>query len=215
MNLRSLALLQVFLAFAWPASAFAAMPDGLAPCEVDQSYHAKVASAIDQAASARTLLGLTAYPSFESEWGIRILQNAKNQPMLRVVEFKKQVWSTMFHERPKGTFSRDPSRANLARHIKEIPISTELLQELRRVVDYEVRVASAGNAAIGFDGETYHFTSGEKACGSAWSPGDGTRNGELVAIFQSLRKLPDAPTLLRSLQEARITGRLRARLPTN
>ena len=190
--------------------ALAATSGGLAPCDSSDSYHLQVAAAIDQQAAGTLLLGFTAYPSFQSEWGIRIVQDAKNAVMLRVVEFRDSVWSSAYQEEPKGSFKRNPAKANLQRSIRDIVISDELLRELRRVVEREVGAASAANAKFGLDGETYAFTSGANACAETWSPESGTRMAKLVAIFAALRTLPNTPTNpLRSFHEMIVIGKLK------
>lgn len=204
------AILCAVLAFTVSANASAATTDGLAPCGPDDSYRMEADSVIDEAKAGKVLLGFTAFPSFEPEWGIRILQNAKRESILRVVQFKKSVWSSAYQEHPKGTFQRDPSKANLQRSMHEIPVSEELLVLLLKVVGREVAAASAANAKFGLDGETYKFTSEGKSCATAWSPDSGTRAGKLVEIFVALKILPTTPTsLFRSYREGKIVEKLR------
>ena len=130
--------------------------------------------------------------------------------MLRVVEFKDSVWSSAYQEEPKGSFERNPAKANLQRSIRDIVISDELLRELRRVVEQEVGAASAANAQFGLDGVTYAFTLGGNTCGEAWSPQSGTRMAKLVAVFSALRTLPNTPTsALRSFHEMIVISKLK------
>jgi hypothetical protein len=204
------AIFYAFVAFALSTNASAATIDGLAPCKPGESYQMETDSVIDEARAGKVLLGFTAYPSFEPEWGIRILQNAKNESLLRVVQFKKSVWYSAYQEHAKGTFQRDPSKANLERSVHEIPVSKELLGLLLKVVGREVAAASTANAQFGLDGESYKFTAGGKSCATTWSPDSDTRAGRLVAIFEALRVLPTTPfSLFRNYREGKIIARLR------
>ncbi|MEO7494892.1 MAG: hypothetical protein ABIT83_23840 [Massilia sp.] len=206
------ALLSAILTFAGPAIAGPAA-GGRAPCESD-SYHDEVDSSIDRLNPGTALLGFTAYPSFEQEWGARVLERSNHAFVLRVVEFKHSIWASAYQEKPKGTFKRNPAKADRTHAINEIPISPELLGRLRRLVDQEVGAASESNRQFGLDGTSYRFISTGRHCASAWSPDADMRAGRLVAIFDSLRALAHTPTsLLRSFREASIMQNLDALLP--
>lgn len=207
-------LLIVVLTIACPASARSAATGGLAPCGAGNPYYADVDLHIDRSGAGTILLGFTAYPSFETEWGVRVLENTNRGSSLLVVEFKHSVWDSAFQEKPKGTFRRNPAKADHKHATAEIPVSPELLQRLRRLVDHEVGAASESNSDFGLDGTFYRFTAAGRSCATVWSPDEGTRAGRLVAIFKSLRALAHAPTaILRRIREERILKKLDDLLP--
>ena len=138
------------------------------------------------------MASLTAFPSFQPEWGVRIIRT-ESGPRLRTVEFHVSVWYSGYREIRPGTFARNPSAANYQRTVREVPVSTDVAQALQGILRSEVGRADKKNERFGFDGQIYMFSSGG-VCATAWSPESNSRSRKLVEVFETLKTQASVPT---------------------
>lgn len=200
-------------------AAFSAEPpppelSGLVPCESSlSSYYTEVEDAIAAPSAGRIVGRFTAYPSFQSEWGI-VLFDQDGRFTLRVVEFRSSIWHSAYREVKPGSFARDPAKADHTSDVDEIAISGELATLIGTVLSQEIAAAREENRRHVLDGEIFRFTSGD-TCAETWSPESGTRPGQLVAAMASLHTLSGVPTdWLRYLWEPWVARKWRALAPT-
>ncbi len=141
------------------------------------SYRTSVIEAVDDPALDGILVSLTVFPSFQSEWGVRIVQSG-NKTLLRSVDFHESIWYSAYSEIEDGYYDRIPSKARYSRRIREVTLSEDIAQLLRQVTERESQRRRPHNEgellSIGFDGTTYLFSAND-ACATTWSPERHTR----------------------------------------
>jgi hypothetical protein len=153
------------------------------PCWDDQDdYVQELDSHIDESLVGDVTVRFTAVPSFAREWGVRIFERS-GETMLRVVQFKRSVWSGAYREIRPNVFGRVPTAAIYARFTAEVPISPDTAALLRRIVAEQVL---DGGASYGLDGETYYL-SADGACREIRTPANRTSAENLINAFSLLR----------------------------
>lgn len=188
------------------------MAGDLQPCASPpmDGYRETVLATIDAPYRNQTLVSFTEFPSFSSEWGIRIIERGKHM-RLRVVEFQDSVWYSASKETESGYFEQDLSSASYRRLIRDTALSADTARLLQSVVSGQVLSASAKEGlTMGFDGTTYIFGVGD-ACAEIWSPEATSRAGKIIDVFNDLRIQAAIPSRFLQLGlERRIHARLLA-----
>jgi len=163
---------------------------------VADSYRTSVTETVDHPTLDGILVSLTVFPSFQSEWGVRILHSG-DRTLLRSVDFHDSVWYSALAEVEDGYYDRIPSKARYSRRVREVTLSDDIAQLLRQVTARESQrrrpYAESELLSMGFDGTTYLFSAGS-ACGTTWSPERHSRAGKLVDSFYGLRTQAALPT---------------------
>ena len=152
------------------------------PCWDDDDYLKELDSHIDGSLVGDATVRFTAVPSFAREWGVRILERS-GETMLRVVQFKRSVWSGAYREIRPGVFGRDPTLALYGRFTAEVAISRDTAALLRQIVAEQI---IEGSGPPGFDGDTY-FVSADGACRVIRTPVIRTSAEKLIKVFRLLR----------------------------
>jgi hypothetical protein len=153
------------------------------PCWDDHDDYVKeLDSHIDESLVGDVTVRFTAAPSFAREWGVRIFERS-GETMLRVVQFKRPVWSGAYQEIRPNVFGRLPTPAIYGRFTAEVPISPDTAALLRQIVANQVL---DGGASYGLDGETYYL-SADGACREIRTPAIHTPAEKLIKVFTLLR----------------------------
>lgn len=177
----------------------------LEPCSapVLDGYHDRVDALLDSSVEGQILVRFSAYPSFLPEHGIRIVKDENSYRVYHVV-LLQQVWANSVPPATlKGTVRYELSEADLPRDTASIVLSDEIADALVELIGSEIDGAVVSNA-LGLDGVHYRFRFGPEACGTIWSPQDGTRTRKLVDLMGILGSIVRSknPTALNRLQEA-------------
>lgn len=152
----------------------------LEPCIKGNPYRQAVDKIIDGAVGHPPALALTVLPSFETEYGVRIVGND-----VYLVRMRTSIWSSTVVEDDEHSYHHDFRRAQASTAVNKAPLSPELVKRLTHRFSAAIAGAKASNAG-GLDGTIYHFASPLAGCGQAWSPQAGTADGKLVALTDLL-----------------------------
>jgi hypothetical protein len=176
-------------------SAFAS-GDGFEPCtaqsEEDNSYHIPLDASIDNPPRGEIAVSFTAIPSFDTEWGVRLMHSDKGM-IVRAVSFDFSVFHSGYREIRPGTFARKAALARYDHSLYEVAIDPALAKLLEESIAQEIARADTSNARCVFDGDSYYFRI-RGTCGSTCSPPWGTRAERLVDAFYDLRTQASLPT---------------------
>jgi hypothetical protein len=178
------------------ALSLTAVADGLAPCR-DDGFFDEVDGHIDAPHSGETVVSFTAIPSFQAEWGLRIIRT-QDGFVLRSTQFRRSLWYGAYREVRRGRFERIPELKQPDPIVHEVSLSQDLGTALQDLVVDEIDNADSADARMGLDGE-YFYYSANGHCGSTWSPERGTRAARLVSLFETLKSQASLPTRLLQL----------------
>jgi hypothetical protein len=177
-------LVLLFLVFIC-GSRYAYAQESFEPCtdEMFPEYHAGVNSVIDSAVGEKPRLSVTTFPSFRPEYGIRIVGSK-----VYFATLNDSFWysSNVYDEKTRRGYY-DFTKPKLKAKISSAPLSQDLID--RTIKIYVAAISSATKyERLGFDGTTYRFTTPSAGCGKTWSPSQGTRAYQLVALVELLAK---------------------------
>jgi hypothetical protein len=166
-------------------SRYAFAEESLEPCadEMFPEYHAGVDSVIDRAIGEKPRLSVTTFPSFSPEHGMRIVGSK-----VYFATLNDSFWysSNVYDEKTRRGYY-DFTKPKLKAKISSAPLSQDLID--RTIKIYLAAISSSiKHERLGFDGTTYRFTSPSAGCGKTWSPSQGTRAYQLVALVELLSK---------------------------
>jgi hypothetical protein len=191
MRLSITAVVAIFIA----SRSFAA-GDGFEPCEADvvedDSYYVPLDSSINGPSEAKVSVSFTAIPSFDNEWGVRLIRSG-DSVILRAVDFDFSVFHSAYQEIRPGTFARKPALARYDHSLHEVAIDHALARLLEEEIAQQIAGADPSNARCVFDGDSYYFRM-KGTCGSTCSPPWGSRAERLVDAFYDLKTQASLPT---------------------
>lgn len=186
-SLLMLALLLTSLPAAPVLCAEAKVAGALSPCDHESDdYHQQVDRLIDVPARGHINVSFTAFPSFDTEWGIRVVEK-DGRYFLRSVRFRNSVWHSAYAEYKPHYFHRNPAKADTRRVVHEVPLSADVAALLQESIRRELTELPMAEPQMGLDGESYLFRDDAARCGTTWSPDLGTRAFNLVEAFEALR----------------------------
>jgi len=189
----------------------------LRPCSVHHHYPDRVDALLDRPLQGEVLFRFTESSGFRPQHGIRLVRVGEHYRVYDVI-LLRQLWPST-HVPPSSGESGVGESA-----LEEIPndsafaqISGELAEQVIDLVESEIAHAE-DSFYFGYDGTTYRFRSADGACGTTWSPDEGTRTRRLVDLMETLASLARSsknPAVRESLQRAMETtiGELSAPWP--
>lgn len=173
----------------------------LDPCNPGfDEYERDVDQLVDTQVRGHILVSFTAFPSFDTEWGVRLIERS-GRYFLRSVRFRNSVWYSSYEEYKPHSFRQNPDKADTRRTVHEVPLSIDMAALLQNLIHRELTGLSKDAPRMGLDGETYVFRDDAAHCGTTWSPEFGTPSAALVEAFESLRVQAGLP--LRPVQYVR------------
>ena len=203
---RTVAVASAYFTAALYALCLTAVADGLAPCR-DDGFLDEVEGHIDAPHPGETVVSFTAIPSFQPEWGLRIIRT-EDGFVLRSTEFRRSLWYDAYREVRPGRFGRIPELKQPDPIVHEVSLSQKLGTQLREFIVEEIDHADSADARMGLDGESFYY-SANGHCGSTWSPERGSRAARLVGLFENLKIQASLPTrLLQLFWEKRVFAKM-------
>jgi hypothetical protein len=161
----------------------------LEPCRHHLAEYENRVEALSRAAMPGDVeFVVTVIPSFQPEWSVGVSAD-NGHFFLTHVTFQPSLWGSSLVETGPNTFGYDFQKPHIQTTAKTANISAELHEALRSEWDRSIASARPSDG-IGLDGVTFKFQLSGR-CGSAWSPGPETRNGELVNLVMALVLLAD------------------------
>lgn len=157
----------------YPASALEA-------CRPVDSYVGAVNKIIDTAVGGSTELALTVLPSFEAEYGVRMIGND-----VYLVQLRPSFWESSVVVDGPGRYHHDFRRARVGVSIQKARLSSEVAKRVRQTYANAVSKVKGAKAG-GIDGTTYRFVLRAVGCGETWSPQPGSSDGSLVDLAELL-----------------------------
>lgn len=167
---------------------------GLETCgeqEVVVGYQSQVDSLIDDAVAGKRGLRFTVFPSFTSEWGVRMVER-DGRFFVAHVALQESVWGSSWQApKPDGRVDFVLTTADIPVDVHEAEIGEALAHRLTARVTTEIERAQVADG-FGRDGVTYYFRASDSRCAETWSPEPGTRQAKLVAVIQGLAEVAHA-----------------------
>ena len=153
----------------------------LEPCEATDDYVSGLNKIIDNAVGQQSQLALTVIPSFQPEYGVRMVGND-----VYFVQLKTSFWyGSVVSDRP-GHYHHDyasPHSQEVSVH--KAALSPDLANRIKqRYADAISSAKSSDN--MGLDGVTYRFALQTVGCGQTWTPAPETLDGQLVELADLL-----------------------------
>jgi hypothetical protein len=206
--MRTVAIASACVAVAMFALSLRVMADGLALCNhFDDGFLDELDGHIDAPHAGDTVVSFTAIPSFQAEWGLRIIQTADGF-LLRSTQFRRSIWYDAYREVRPGRFERVPELKQPDPIVHEVSLSPGFGAQLRDLIVEEIDHADSADARMGLDGESFYY-SANGHCGFTWSPERGTRPARLVDLFENLKVQASLPTrLLQLFWEKRVLAKI-------
>lgn len=144
---RTVAVASVYFTAALYALCLTAVADGLAPCR-DDGFLDEVEGHIDAPHPGETVVSFTAIPSFQPEWGLRIIRT-EDGFVLRSTEFRRSLWYDAYREVRPGRFGRIPELKQPDPIVHEVSLSQKLGTQLREFIVEEIDHADSADARMG------------------------------------------------------------------
>lgn len=156
-----------------PASALEA-------CRPADSYIGAVNKIIDTGVPSPTDLAVTVLPSFEAEYGVRMVGND-----IYLVQLRPSFWESSVVKDGPGRYHHDFRRARVGVSIRKARLSSRVATRVRQKYANAVSKVKAAKAG-GIDGTTYRFVLRAVGCGETWSPQPLSADGSLVNLTELL-----------------------------
>lgn len=164
--------------------AFASLAAGsalaLEPCRPKDDYVEAVNKIIDGAVGRPYDLALTVFPSFEAEYGVRMIGVD-----VYLVTLRPSVWESTVMADGKGGYHHDIRKAHADTSVRKASISPKLAAEVRQKYVNAISALNPSDAG-GLDGTTYRFVVRDAGCGETWSPQPNSANRRLVELAELL-----------------------------
>lgn len=163
------------LALAWAIGgpAFA-----LEPCAGPDDYYDTVDRVIDRAVGRPAELALTVFPSFQAEYGVRMIANE-----VYVVLLRPSLWGRSIVE-DATWYHHDFRQARVSTLVRKASLRPELALRIRRTFADALGAWTVGPS--GHDGIVYRFALRGVGCGTTWSPPPASFDGRLVRLADLL-----------------------------
>ncbi len=153
------------------------------PCDREYHYEDVIDKTISAKAPGAEVIGFTQYPSFTSEWGIRIFKTDAGY-VLRSVNFHDSVWYSAYQEVKPNYFERIPSVANYHRSIREVTISHDFVSLLETELKQELKITEQG-LFFGFDGVNSEIEVNGKCFQARWTH-EQNRQQRILLLFDDM-----------------------------
>lgn len=135
---------------------------------------------IDGAVGRPYELALTVFPSFEAEYGVRMIGVD-----VYLVTLNRSVWASTVVADGTGSNHHDFGKAHADTSVQKSSISPKLAAEVRQKYINAVSAINPSNDG-GLDGTTYRFVVQDAGCGETWSPAPNSANGRLIELAELL-----------------------------
>jgi hypothetical protein len=152
----------------------------LEPCRAPNDYYDAVDRIIDRAAGRPAELALTVFPSFQAEWGVRMIGRD-----VYFVQLRPSFWVSSIVTDRSGSYRHDFSKARVGTSVHKASLHSELAARIRQQYANAISEPNEPEAS-GHDGIIYRFTVQTVGCGQTWSPRPASRNGQLVELAELL-----------------------------
>ncbi|MFL6708194.1 MAG: hypothetical protein ACJ8HI_08305 [Massilia sp.] len=152
----------------------------LEPCRASNVYIEGVDRIIDRAVGRSPELALTVLPSFEAEYGVRMIGAD-----VYLVQLRRSFWARSVVADGPRSYHHDFRHVRVGTSIHQTSLSPEVAARVRQ---HYARAISAAKQSVpvGLDGTTYRFVVKATGCGETWSPQAKSANGQLVALAELL-----------------------------
>ena len=173
----------------------------LTACEPND-YFSAVDKVIDSAINGHPDVALTIFPSFKSEYGIRIVQDD-----VYLVQLRTSFWgSSVVSDRP-GSYHHNFSVPRVKTAVYKAALTREVSNQVKKL--YSSVIAKDKNSKTGgLDGTTYRFVVQPGGCGETWSPSENSIDDEFVTLAELLSAHAKSTWVFRRFSENRILRRL-------
>lgn len=152
----------------------------LDPCTVDEQYAGAVDRIIDPAVGRRADLALSVIPSFQAEYGVRIVEHE-----VYLVRLRPSFWTASIVKDRSGAYRHDFSRARVATSVHHASLDPGLAAHIK--LKYAAALtASTDPEGAGQDGIVYRFAALTLGCRQTWSPGRASLSGQLAELTELL-----------------------------
>lgn len=178
--------------------------DQLSPdCRDTAGFAAPVEAAFRKATVGQPLIGITALPSFDVEWGIRVTRRSDGTYSLHYLTFAESV----LHLPQAG----QSSFVAPAPSTKTVRISVELARQLHNLVSTAINAAQKQDSGYDvLDGTDYLFRADGQTCAEIANPPAKSRPANLVQLFYALRDMAQAPASQQKRLERQILRRVQS-----
>jgi hypothetical protein len=154
----------------------------MGPCRPANIYVAAVDKVIDHTVGHPAELALTVFPSFEAEYGVRLIGSD-----LYVVQLNPSLWASSVVADRSGSYHHDFRNAHAAASLHKATLSPEVATRIRQKFALVISKAKA-SGTIGIDGTIYRFVLRANGCAETWSPAPGSADEQLVDLTELLVK---------------------------
>lgn len=173
----------------------------LTACDTN-NYFTAVDKVIDSAIKGNPDVALTIFPSFESEYGVRIVQDN-----VYLVQLRTSFWgSSIVSDRP-GSYHHDFSVPRVKTAVYKAALTQEVSNQVKRMYS-SVLAKDKNKKTGGLDGTTYRFVLQSGGCGETWSPSENSIDNEFVKLGELLAAHARSTRVFRSFSENRILRKL-------
>jgi hypothetical protein len=161
-------------------SLVAGSASALEPCRSKDVYVEAVDKIIDGAIGRPAELALTVFPSFEAEYGMRMVGRD-----VYLVTLRPSVWESSIVIDGASSYHHDFRKAHANPSVQKASISTNLAAQVQQKYNNAISAISRSEADA-LDGTTYRFVVQGGGCGETWSPEQKSANGQLVELAELL-----------------------------
>jgi hypothetical protein len=142
-------------------------------------YVVAVDKIIDNAVGSRPQFASTAFPSFGSEYGVRMVGD-----VVYFVRLRKSFWAGSVVQDNPTRYHHDFTAAHAATSVYKSVLNRDVANRVRQLYSLVLSQPQAADSA-GLDGTTYQFVS-TVTCGETWSPAQKSLDGQLVELAELL-----------------------------